>query len=405
MASNPIVIIGGGPAGMAAALALIATGREVRIYEKYREARPAGVILNLWPPPVRALKEMGVDIEDLGAPNNGTYRNASGKVRAQYGLSQDIIDQYGGFLGLLRPDLYRRMMAALPDEFINFNRLITRLTDLGDRVQLEFEDGDTVETPLVIGADGIDSFVRATLWGGDDKRYHDLQVLGGYTVDPIPTAILNEMVITHGPNFQASYSQIRTQGRDGFEWWTTEPWKDDAPAPSDLKEHALALASQVESAAEDVIRATSPENFQRWMIRDRAPLTRWSKGRVTLAGDAAHATSPLAGYGAGMSIEDGYFIAKILCDVDLSNTPAVKEALQRYDNQRIPHTTFQVQNAYQQGRDFYHMPEGGWAERDRILDETSLLQEQVANKVVPEILSQLEEMGADPLTPSAVLQN
>ena len=68
MSTSPIAVIGSGPAGMAAALGLLKAGHDVRLYERYAQARAAGNILNLWPPPIKALEDMGVDIADLGAP-------------------------------------------------------------------------------------------------------------------------------------------------------------------------------------------------------------------------------------------------------------------------------------------------------------------------------------------------
>src|SRR3954469_7786146 len=114
--TEPIVVLGGGPAGMASALALHTAGHLVVILERYKEARPAGNILNLWPPPIKALGEMGVDIEDLGAPCHTTFNSAKGHLRADIRIPQDVQDKYkGGFVGMLRPDLYRRMLAALPE--------------------------------------------------------------------------------------------------------------------------------------------------------------------------------------------------------------------------------------------------------------------------------------------------
>src|SRR3546814_20342693 len=77
-----VAVIGAGPAGMAAALSLHQAGHQVSLIERYREARPAGNILNLWPPPIKALGLMGVDVSDLGAPCQSEFRRADGRVRA-----------------------------------------------------------------------------------------------------------------------------------------------------------------------------------------------------------------------------------------------------------------------------------------------------------------------------------
>ena len=85
----PIVVLGGGPAGMAAALALHTAGQPVIILERYGEARPAGNILNLWPPPLKALRALGVDTDDLGAPTHSEFRNLRGKVRVDVKLDEE----------------------------------------------------------------------------------------------------------------------------------------------------------------------------------------------------------------------------------------------------------------------------------------------------------------------------
>jgi len=395
--SPPIAILGCGPAGMATALALLAVGHDVRIYERYPEARPAGNILNLWPPPIRALKEMGVDVEDLGAPCHTTFRNArTGHVRADIKLPEDVIEKYqGGFIGMLRPVLYERMLAALPSHVLEVNRTVTGIEDHGDGVTLTFDDGTSVETPVLIGADGIDSLVRKHLWGDSPKREHRLHIIGGFT-DALPaSAEAGECVLAHTEWVQASYSSIRDHGKDGFQWWVLEAWDPDQPAPADLHAHAAQRAEDFGPAIRDLIAATPRENVQRWVIRDRKPLKKWSKGRVTLAGDAAHATSPYAAYGAGMSIGDGYFIAKALAGVDLSSTAAVVAALDAYDEPRIPHTTAQVQQAYILGQAFHHIPRFVRPIRDFVLDHTPMLQKQVGERSPQEIVDQLDEMGAD----------
>jgi 2-polyprenyl-6-methoxyphenol hydroxylase-like FAD-dependent oxidoreductase len=392
---QPIAVLGAGPAGMASALGLLKAGHDVVIYERYPQARPAGNILNLWPPPIKALQEMGVDTEDLGAPCHTTFRSATGRVRADVQIPRDVVERYGGgFIGMLRPDLYSRMLQAIPEGVLQTDRHVTGIDDHGDSVTLTFADGAVVETPVLIGADGIDSMVRRHLWGDTPKRPHDLHIIGGYTFDTSVAAERNEVVLTHNRTVQGTYTSIRSRGRDGYQWWVLEAWPDDRAAPSDLHTHATELAAGFPGPLSALVAATPRENLQRWPIRDLKPVKHWSKGRITLAGDAAHATSPYAAYGAGMSICDGYFIGQVLAGVDLTDTAAVVRALVDYETPRIPHTTEQVQTAYVLGKVFHHAPAPLRPLRDFLLDHTPLLQRQVGERSPREIVAQLDEMGA-----------
>ena len=393
-APGPIVVLGGGPAGMAAGLSLHTAGQPVIILERYRQARPAGNILNLWPPPIKALGLMGVDTTDLGAPCHSTFRSRSGHVRADVRIPEDVVQRYGGgFIGMLRPDLYRRMLAALPDGMLRTGQEVTEIVDKGDSVLLTLANGDEIDTPLLIGADGIDSMVRRMLWGDSPKREHKLHIIGGYTFEAPEEAEKGECIVAHGRKVQGAYTSIRSDGRDGYQWWVLEAWNPTDPAPEDLHAHATQLASIFGGALSKLVAATTADHVQRWPIRDRVPIRAWSKGRITLAGDAAHATSPYAAYGAGMSIGDGYFLGKNLAGADLTDTAAVTAALQAYETPRIPHTTAQVQQAFVLGQVFHHAPAPLAPVRDFLLDHTPFLQKQVGEKSPGEIVDQLAEMG------------
>lgn len=93
-------------------------------------------------------------------------------------------------------------------------------------------------------------------------------------------------------------------------------------------------------------------------------------------------------------------LAKLLRGVDLADTAAVAEVLRMYDLKRIGHTTSQVEQAYGAGQLFHHTPPEGRAERDRMLDETSFLQDMVGDGSPREIVAQLVEMGEDRLAPA-----
>jgi 2-polyprenyl-6-methoxyphenol hydroxylase-like FAD-dependent oxidoreductase len=360
---------------MAAALGALTAGHDVVVYERYREARPAGNILNLWPPPLKALRALGVDTEDLGAPTDAEFRNVHGRVRVRVKLGEDVKKAYGGgFIGLLRPELYERMLAALPEGVIRFNTQVDRIEQDDRAVTLHFADGTTAEHDVLIGADGIDSLVRRTLWGDEPKREHRLHIFGGFTFAEVEGTTPNTCILTHSRTTQGSWTSIRNHGRDGHQWWVLTATDPDAPAPADLQAAATELAAGFLAPLPGLIAATEAQNVQRWVLRDRPPLKQWSRGRITLCGDAAHATSPYAAYGAGMSIEDGYFFGRALRGIDLTDLAAVRQALQSYEDPRKPHTAEQVQMARMLGRVFHHAPTPLRPVRDFVFDHTPFLQ-------------------------------
>ena len=385
-----VAVLGAGPAGMAAALGVLKAGHDVVVYERYREARPAGNILNLWPPPLKALRALGVDTDDLGAPTDAEFRNVRGKVRAHVKLDAEVKRAYGGgFIGLLRPELYERMLAAIPDGVIRFSQQVDRIEQDERAVTLHFADGTTAEHDVLIGGDGIDSLVRRTLWGEEPKREHKLHIFGGFTFAEVEGTIPNKCVVSHNRTVQGSWTSIRHKGRDGHQWWVLTATDPDAPAPADLKASATALATGFPAPLPGLVAITPAENVQRWVLRDRIPLKQWSKGRITLCGDAAHATSPYAAYGAGMSIEDGYFFGRALRGLDLTDLAAVQTALQSYEDPRKPHTAKQVQMAHMLGRVFHHAPAPLQPIRDFVLDHTPFMQKLAGDSNPREINTQL----------------
>lgn len=388
-----VTVIGCGPGGMATALSAHQAGHEVALLERYPEARPAGNILNLWPPPIKALGLLGVDVDDLGAPCQAAFRRADGRVRARVNLPAEVVRDYGGgFIGMLRPQLYRRLQDALPAGVLRPDHEVTRIEQDDSAVYVHLADGSVHETDVLVGADGIDSITRRTLWGDAPKREHHLHIFGGFTFADVPAARPGVCIVSHNRDTQGSWTAIRDQGRDGYQWWTLTAHDAATPFEGDHHAEATRLAHGFAAPLPELIAATDPADVQRWVIRDRPPLAQWSKGRITLVGDAAHPTSPYAAYGAGMATEDGYFLGRRLAGVDLTDLTAVRRSLDAYETPRKPHTAMQANMAYRLGQVFHHTPAPLRPIRDFILDHTPMLQKQVGEKSPAEILDQLAEI-------------
>lgn len=385
-------IVRAGPAGLAAALALAKIGWKVRVFERYPEVRAAGNILNLWPAPQKALRAIGVDTTDLGAPAFTQLRRHDGHVRAEFFVPDEVAAEYnGGFIGLIRWGLYKRMLDALPEGVLQLGRRFTGFVDEGTEVELRFEDRQDERVDLLVGADGVESSVRTQMWGPSPRRHHGIYLLGGWFLSDEP--IGTRGVFAHDRKVQGSHTPIRHEGRDGYEWWVVERWEPGKPYSGDIRAYALGAVEHFDEPLPSFIRRTAPENTHRWEIIDRKPMNQWSKGRVTIIGDTSHATSHYAAYGAGMSIEDGYFLARHLKDIDASDSAGVRNALQKFEDARKPHTAAAKEQAYFTGKIFHRIPAPLRPLRDLIFDHTSFLQKNQGDGVMQQTLSQMHDIG------------
>ncbi len=366
-----LAIVGGGIGGLTAALALQRAGLAVRVFEQAPELAEVGAGISLSPTAVHGLNHLGLrDVlqREAYAPEDQVVRHyQDARPLSDINRGQSLIKQYGERYYLIhRADLHDALAAAVrandPAAIVLDHRLVS-LKQQGDRVHLTFSNGKQYEVDAAVGADGSRSVVREQLFGPGDPQFTGYIAWRGLVpMAKVPPGVLNPPSgIFVGPRHLVNRYPVRRGTLLNFvafaerSAWTAEGWS----IPSTVQE----LLDEFVGWHEDVLtfmRETPPELLFKWGLFDREPLTRWTEGRVSLLGDAAHAVLPFLGHGAVMAIEDGVVLARAL-----SATPRIEDGLQRYEAARRERTTFIVLQSREAGKHFHHADPDSFGERSQ----------------------------------------
>ncbi|MDO6965092.1 FAD-dependent oxidoreductase [Rhizobium alvei] len=376
-----VAIVGAGPGGVSAALALIRSGFDVRIYERMPEPKPLGGAVLLSTPVLAILRHYGIDIHNFGSYTVTEFGNSKGKLRATLPFNREVERSFGipgWHYGVLRASAFARMLELLPGGILEAGHSFASYSETESDIRIEFENHAPVEADILIGADGVHSKVSRQAFGDPELFHAGVRVWLAWCdyFDGLPP---NTGRISHSRTYQASYFPMLHDGRPGFEWWVVEPSSDKAPVPADAKAHVSNIVRQFADPMSRFLDRTdfSTQMF-RWEVYNRPSLKSWSSGRVVCLGDAVHPVSPYAAYGMGMAIEDGYFLAKFLANRDLSQTEQVSQAFRQYEMQRVDYCNHHVEFARTLGKVFHHLPAPLAFIRDLVYDHTPLLQKTLS---------------------------
>jgi len=327
-------IVGGGIGGIATAVALQQAGIDAVVYERASEHREFGAGMMLWPNATRVLRGFGFLDDILARSGSSTHfrvLTSSGTVLMDIALGQSDVPA----ICMRRSDLLNILLSAVQPNCVQLGHKLRTIEQSKDRVRLSFEGGRVAEHDLVIGADGIRSRVRSELFGSIEPTYRGYSVWRGlahYQGKDIQAGANSE---TWGAGKRFGILDV---GRGKFTWYaTSNELPGRVTSPGDWKRELLNSFHQWHKPITDLIAATDDSEILKNGAYDLAHLRRWTKGRVTLLGDAAHPCTPNLGQGGGMALEDAAMFAKCITN---ENTP--EAALKRYEHLRR-HRTRHIQ--------------------------------------------------------------
>jgi FAD-dependent urate hydroxylase len=324
-----ILIVGGGIAGLTAAIALHRRGFAPDLVERAASWRAIGTGIIIQPNAMRLLRELDIarDLQATGAAvRRFQFLNKQGELLSEIDLNE-LWSGVDSGVAIERGELQKALLRSVNREHCRLGVTVTSLSQREGSVSIGFSDGGTADYDLAIGADGIGSTVRALAIGATTSRY--CWQAAWRAIAPINRKNADEVQFWLGDgSFFTTYAvgAERTYGCA----YVVDTAPDQAPVEGRLarfRDRFAAFGEPVRALldslrSDDQIHCSAIESLE---------LPEWRKGRVLLIGDAAHASSPMMGQGGCMAVEDAAVLAQLL-----KTSPTVDAALDAFSPRRRP---------------------------------------------------------------------
>ncbi len=337
-----VLVVGAGLAGLAAARTLDRVGAAVRVVERSAASTGAGMGIYLPGNAVRALRQLGLEPEVAErACRIERQRFSDHRGRLLFELRVDEVwSGVGACLALPRADLHAALLAGAGNVPIIWGARPVELRIDGDRVVVALDDGSTDDYDLVLGADGLHSSVRTMTFGAVDPhpvgQYAYRFVLAG-AADAAVTDRCWSVRLGRGTSFLTI-----PIGRGSLYCYCDGP-----PGAAELSARELlaGYAEPVPGLIDRLDEATAGAAVVQGGPIEEVDLRSWSRGRVLLVGDAAHATSPNMAEGAAMALEDAIVLAECL-----TSAPDVTAGIALFQHRRRPRTDWVREQTHRRDR-------------------------------------------------------
>jgi salicylate hydroxylase len=329
-----VAVVGGGIGGAAAAAALVQRGLDVRLYEQAPALTEVGAGVAIQPNGARVLRRLGLGDELLhfGARwVDPQFRRFDGTYAAA--MWPPALASKIEFYGMHRADLLAMLVNRLAPEIISTGHKCVNFEQDETGARLTFANGAQATADVVIGADGIHSTLQRYVTTPSAPLYSgSIACRGVIRAESVawPDGAMRNWL---GAGKHFLVFPVRANELINYVGFVTsdEPLKESWSAVGDPA--ALAREFAGWDPIVEAIIAQVKTTF-RWGLFDREPLSAWTRGRLTLLGDAAHPMLPHAGQGANQAIEDAVAIAAILSRADRASAPRALLIYERLRRER-----------------------------------------------------------------------
>lgn len=336
--TETINIIGAGIGGLTTALTLKQRGLNVNIFESSAEIKPVGAGIILANNAMQVFQKLGIQDKIEKAGNRISFMKITDdqlKPLSVVNLSEYEQKYNVSNIAIHRGELQKILASEIGFDNINLSKRLSKI-EKNRLFKLTFEDNSTIESKIVIGADGIKSVVRNQLFEKSTLRNANQICWRGICEIDLPQKYHNELNEAWGKGKRFGFVKISDKK---VYWYALTNSKNVKVDEVNLTE----LFSEFHRDILNIISATTKEQIIVSDIIDLKPIDRWHSENVCLIGDAAHATTPNLGQGACQAIEDAYVLGKLLDNgIIIENTFKEYENLRRKKAHAIVNTSWTV---------------------------------------------------------------